>query len=250
MEPGSTGSVGTSSNHRGTESRADKSLWSRILQRTSEARSNTMTRAKNILFITSDEMRGDVQSYIGNPDVKTPNLDALAARGCVFERHFSPFPKCVPARCAMHTGRYTHTDGLRSVMEDNHLPRGTPTMGEFLRDQGYETAVFGLNHIWEREWFYGAGDQVNKKSAGVVDYQSFTENLGKQVRKDNILMTVLCPGGIDTPLWGEGDDFRYSLGRENMIRPEEVAELIDYILQQPRRTLFKNVVFVPTVEAW
>jgi len=133
-----------------------------------------MTRARNILFITSDEMRGDVQGYSGNPDVQTPHLDALAARGCVFERHFAPYPKCVPSRCAMHTGRYTHTDGLRSVMGANHLPKGTPTLAECLRQQGYETAVLGLNHVWEDTWFYGDGDQRNRKGAGVVDYTSFT----------------------------------------------------------------------------
>jgi len=132
-------------------------------------------RKKNILLITSDELRGDCLGLAGNPDVKTPNIDALAERGSVFEKHFTPFPKCVPARCAMHTGRYTHTDGLRTVMGPNHLPEGDPTLGEFLGKQGYETAVLGLNHLWEEGWFYGKGDQANQKSAGVVDYTSFTK---------------------------------------------------------------------------
>ncbi|MDX2110771.1 MAG: sulfatase-like hydrolase/transferase [Verrucomicrobiota bacterium] len=130
---------------------------------------------KNILFITADEMRGDSAGYVGNPDVKTPHLDALAARGTVFEKHFAAFPKCVPSRCSMHTGRYTHTDGLRTVMGPNHLPKGDPNLGEFLREQGYETAVLGLNHVWDDAWFYGSGALKNKKSGGAVDYTSFTE---------------------------------------------------------------------------
>lgn len=73
---------------------------------------------KNVLFLTADELRADGTGFMGNPTVRTPHLDALAARGTVFERHFAPFPKCVPARCAMQTGRYTHSDGLRSVMGD------------------------------------------------------------------------------------------------------------------------------------
>lgn len=132
---------------------------------------------KNILFIISDEMRGDSLGFMGNPDVKTPNLDALAARGSVFEKHFVCFPKCVPSRCSMHTGRYTHTDGLRTVMGPNHLPEGDPTLGEHLRDNGYETAVFGLNHLWQEDWFYGAGDLRNTKGAGVVDYTSYTQGI-------------------------------------------------------------------------
>lgn len=129
---------------------------------------------KNILLITSDEMRGDATGFMGNLDVHTPHLDALAAAGTVFEKHFVPFPKCVPSRCAMHTGRYTHTDGLRTVMGPNHLPAGVPTLGEHLRSAGYETAVLGLNHIWQSSLFYGEGEACNEPGAGVVDYTSFT----------------------------------------------------------------------------
>ncbi|MCD6290671.1 MAG: SDR family oxidoreductase [Anaerolineae bacterium] len=79
---------------------------------------------------------------------------------------------------------------------------------------------------------------------GVV---AFSESIGRMVRKDGILVTVLCPGGIDTPLW---DGREYPYDRSVMIRPEEVADLIAYILQQPERILFKNVIFVPVVEEW
>ncbi|NBB78039.1 MAG: sulfatase-like hydrolase/transferase [Verrucomicrobia bacterium] len=133
------------------------------------------SRAKNVVWITADEMRGDSWGGAGNADVPTPRLDALAERGSVLENHFTPYPKCVPARCAMHTGRYCHTDGLRTVMPDNHLPEGAPTLAECLRGHGYETAVLGLNHVWEAGRFYGTGERTNQKSAGAVDYTSFTE---------------------------------------------------------------------------
>jgi arylsulfatase A-like enzyme len=140
----------------------------------------------NILFITADEMRGDCTGFIGNPDLNTPNLDRLAASGTVFENHFAPFPKCVPSRCAMHTGRYTHTDGLRTVMGENHLPKGAPNLGEFLRSNGYETAVLGLNHLWEDAWFYGEGENCNKFGGGAVDYTSFTEGLSHLAKTKRI----------------------------------------------------------------
>jgi arylsulfatase A-like enzyme len=133
------------------------------------------SQAKNIIMITSDEMRGDCQGFSGNPDVQTPHLDALAKSGCIFEQHYAPFPKCVPSRCSMHTGRYTHTDGLRTVMEDNTLASGTPTLAETLRTHGFETAFLGLNHVWRDEVFYGEGEHQNKKGRGVVDYTSFTQ---------------------------------------------------------------------------
>lgn len=78
---------------------------------------------------------------------------------------------------------------------------------------------------------------------GVV---AFSEALGKMVRRDGVLVTSLCPGGIDTPLWN--DDFPYPYDKDGLIKPEEVADIIAYILAQPKRTLFKNVIFVPVIE--
>lgn len=77
---------------------------------------------------------------------------------------------------------------------------------------------------------------------------AFSEALGKKVRRDGILVTALCPGGIDTPLWNDENPYPY--GKDTMIRPEEVADLIAYVLAQPTRTLFKNIIFVPVVEQW
>jgi NAD(P)-dependent dehydrogenase (short-subunit alcohol dehydrogenase family) len=77
---------------------------------------------------------------------------------------------------------------------------------------------------------------------------AFSEALGKMARRDGILVTALCPGGIDTPLWN--DENPYPHDKDTMIRPEEIADLIAYILAQPKRTLFKNVIFVPVVEDW
>lgn len=77
---------------------------------------------------------------------------------------------------------------------------------------------------------------------------AFSELVGKKYRSAGIRVTALCPGGIDTPLWNQHNP--YPFDTEEMIRPEEVAELIEYVLAQPRRTLFKSVVFVPAVEEW
>jgi len=134
-----------------------------------------MPPARNLVFVTADELRGDCLGLAGNPDLRSPRLDALAARGSYFSRHFAPFPKCVPSRCAMQTGRYPHTDGLRTVMGGNHLPEGRTTLTEFLGQRGYETALFGLNHVWPDERLYGAGARCNEKGAGAVDYTSFTK---------------------------------------------------------------------------
>jgi NAD(P)-dependent dehydrogenase (short-subunit alcohol dehydrogenase family) len=110
----------------------------------------------------------------------------------------------------------------------------------------------------------GAGHIVNIASIAGVDIAhkgndglyaaskhgmvAFSESIGKKIRREGILVTALCPGGIDTPLWN--DENPYPNDKGEMIRPEEVADLIAYVLAQPKRTLFKNVIFVPVVEQW
>jgi choline-sulfatase len=103
---------------------------------------------KNLLFITSDEFRGDCLSANRlHPDARTPRLDALAAEGVNFSRHFATFPKCVPARASLTTGRYCHTDGFRDIFQ--HLPASAPDLLASLLARGHEIALFGKNHCWE-----------------------------------------------------------------------------------------------------
>ena len=127
-----------------------------------------MARPKNLIIITSDEMRGDCQGFMGNPECKTPNLDRFAESAVTFTNHFTVHGKCVPSRIAMMTGRYSHTDAIRTVNETNLLPPGTPNLLTALKAAGYESAYFGHNHVWEDLW------GTNEKGSGCTDYHSFT----------------------------------------------------------------------------
>lgn len=103
---------------------------------------------KNLLVFTFDEMRGDCLGLNGrNPDLRTPHLDALARRGVNLPRHFTTFPKCVPARVSITTGRYCHTDGFRTIYQ--HLPADQPDLLAKLLQRDYQVALFGKNHCWE-----------------------------------------------------------------------------------------------------
>lgn len=122
----------------------------------------------NLILITADELRADACGFMGNPDCRTPHLDRFAARALVFDRHFAPSAKCVPSRVAMLTGRYCHTDGIRAIHEECHLPPGAPNLLPVLRQAGYQTACFGHNHVWQDFW----GD--NRPGSGATDYHSYT----------------------------------------------------------------------------
>jgi choline-sulfatase len=68
-------------------------------------------RAQNLLFILSDEHSRDITGCYGNRLVKTPHLDALAARGTRFAWPYCNCPICVPSRASLATGRYVHEIG-------------------------------------------------------------------------------------------------------------------------------------------
>ena len=65
-------------------------------------------KAKNVVFIISDEHQARALSCAGHPIVRTPNIDRLAALGTRFTAAYTPGPICVPARASLATGRYVH----------------------------------------------------------------------------------------------------------------------------------------------
>jgi len=155
----------------------------------------------NVIVLTSDEMRGDCPSYMGNPDCKTPYLDEFADNAVVFNNHFTVHGKCVPSRIAMSTGRYCHTDGYRTI--NLHLPSDQPDLLSTLKKRGYESAVFGHNHVWEDFW----GN--NKKSSGCVDYHSYTEKHFQEMLKRE-WPAPPAPEGAPQPLKLDRHKFHYA----------------------------------------
>lgn len=100
-----------------------------------------MTKRPNILFICADQWRADCISALGHPDVKTPNLDALAADGVLFRKHFGQCTPCGPSRTSVLTGLYlmNHRSGRNGTPLD---ARHTNVALE-ARKAGYEPALFG-----------------------------------------------------------------------------------------------------------
>ncbi|WP_315923996.1 alkaline phosphatase family protein [Mesorhizobium sp. SP-1A] len=95
----------------------------------------------NVLFICADQWRGDCLSALGHPNVRTPNLDALAADGVLFSNHFGQCTPCGPSRTSLLTGLYlmNHRSGRNGTPLD---ARHTNIALE-ARKAGYEPALFG-----------------------------------------------------------------------------------------------------------
>jgi arylsulfatase A-like enzyme len=98
-------------------------------------------RRRNILLITFDQWRADCLSAVGHPCLKTPHLDALAADGALFRRHYTQAAPCGPARASLFTGLYMHTH--RSVRNGAPLDDRHANLARELRGAGYDPALFG-----------------------------------------------------------------------------------------------------------
>ncbi len=99
----------------------------------------------NVLFIFSDQQQRDALGCMGNPNVQTPNLDALASRGVRFRRCYSNDPVCGPFRGSLLTGQYTHHCGV--TRNGAPLPTGTTTFADAFNAGGYNTAFVGKWHL-------------------------------------------------------------------------------------------------------
>ncbi len=105
-----------------------------------------LRRARNVLLILTDQQRKDTISAYGNPGIRTPNLDRLAARGVRFERAYCQNPFCCPSRASILTGLYPRTHGVWN----NSIPFsrvGAPTLGDLLHEHGYRTGSVGKIHL-------------------------------------------------------------------------------------------------------
>ena len=99
----------------------------------------------NIVYILTDQWRGSALGYAGNPDVKTPNLDALSKVSVNFTNAVSVTPVCTPHRAALLTGKFPTTTGM--FLNDIYFPEEEVTMAELFKAQGYSTAYWGKWHL-------------------------------------------------------------------------------------------------------
>jgi arylsulfatase A-like enzyme len=105
-----------------------------------------------LLILTDDHGYGDVSTYHGS-DVRTPNIDRLAAGGMLFTTMRANCTVCSPSRAALLTGRYADRVGVPGVIRTQpadswgYFDPKVPTLADELKKAGYHTAVIGKWHL-------------------------------------------------------------------------------------------------------
>jgi choline-sulfatase len=112
----------------------------------------------NVLLILDDQHRFDWLGCAGNPAVRTPNIDRLAARGMRFSRCYTNAPVCAPARIALAAGQLPHRVG--ALGNQAFLPLSARTYYQQLHDHGSHVGAFGKFDLAKPDPYNGArGDR-------------------------------------------------------------------------------------------
>ena len=114
----------------------------------------------NILIILADDLGYADLGFTGSEDIRTPEIDRLAANGVIFENGYVTHAYCGPSRAGLITGRYQARFGMEINATyspfDRHmgLPVTEKTFGKRLQAAGYRTAIIGKWHLGAAEPFH------------------------------------------------------------------------------------------------
>ena len=102
-------------------------------------------RRPNVVFVLADQWRAQAMGYAGDANVRTPNLDRLAAGSVDFTNAVSGCPVCSPCRASLLTGQRPGTHGI--FLNDAHLADDAVTLAKVMRAAGYDTGMIGKWHL-------------------------------------------------------------------------------------------------------
>lgn len=122
----------------------------------------------NIIFYFSDQQRADSAGCYGQKLPVTPNLDAVAEEGTLFENAFSCQPVCGPMRACLQSGVYASQNGC--YRNNIALPTDTKGIAHYLTEAGYDTAYIGKWHLASDKEHRLSTKPTPKERRGGYDY--------------------------------------------------------------------------------
>lgn len=202
-------------------------------------------RRPNVLLIYTDQQRWDAIGF-QNSNIKTPKLDALAAKGASFSHFFVNCPVCMPSRMSMLSGRYPAS--LNIACNGIHMPVDVPCIHNILKPYGYKTANIGklhfINHS-DRDHSaphpdYGFDIMINSDEPGCYDdaYIKWVESKAPGMIEKCRVSTPpdwqgkpidIHPRNTDEPYLFEGEE---DLTHSAFVA-EEVSDFIENSMDEP-----------------
>ena len=98
-------------------------------------------RRPNVVFILTDDQRGDCLSLAGHEHLQTPHIDRLGREGVYFRNAFCTTSLCSPSRASILSGLYAHSHGVQNNFTE--YPNELPSFPRQLQQAGYATAYIG-----------------------------------------------------------------------------------------------------------
>ncbi|MDX1946738.1 MAG: arylsulfatase [Pirellulaceae bacterium] len=215
-----------------------KALWLAILSFTaaiclaSEAfAAEASARRPNVIYIMADELGYYEPAFMGNPNLKTPHLDRMAAEGMRFANLFAGSSVCAPTRCCLLTGKHSGHSSVRQNGGGTPLRAEEPTIASILKDRGYATGGFG-------KWGCGGRD-----STGVPERHGFDVFLGyyDQVHAHTYFPPYLVRNSNEVPLAGN------SGGSDGQTYSQYVIHqaALDFIRNNAKQPFFAYLPYTP-----
>ena len=147
---------------------------------------------KQVIFLMTDTTRKDMVGCYGYPKMKTP-IDRLAEEGIRYENAYTCQPVCGPARSAIFTGTFPHTNGM--VTNSIALGDNVKTIGQRLYDHGIQCGYIGKWHLdgsdyfgngrcpegWDPEYWYDMKTYLNE----LTDEEKVKSRNPKECYKDD-----------------------------------------------------------------
>ena len=127
-------------------------------------------RRPDVLLVLTDQWNPRMLGCAGHPQVRTPNLDALAGEGILFDAAYTQCPVCMPARGSLASGLYPHNHGFWSNFSGLRFPADQITLFRDIRDAGYSTAKIGKFHYYNAEWGENHADHSDYYDALGLDW--------------------------------------------------------------------------------
>lgn len=203
----------------------------------------------NVLLITADQWRGDCLSCAGHPVVRTPNIDALAAEGVLFRRHYTQAAPCGPARASLYTGLYQMTH--RVCRNGTPLDRRHDNIARAVRRAGYTPTLFGYTDVAADPRDHHPGDPALSTCKGVLPGMAVRAELLDEAEAwlswlatRGISISAEDPFDIFTPAQGTADPpsaapARY--GAQDSMTAYLTGEFLRWLAEQGGRRFFAHL---------